>query len=91
MNNYIPVAFYVVTGGGWLHNLPMQGTAETDFNGQTIIVEEEAVINIESPFLELGVGYEWDGYHIELNRFGILDDRERSITTFRFYKKFEFK
>ena len=83
----IEVAFYLSLGGGYVQNLPME--AEAEVNG-AIVLEQRAEVEIDSPFLEFGAGYEHNDWHVEINRFGVLDNSDESITTFRIYKRIYF-
>lgn len=77
---------YLDLGIGWLHTIPAEVEIEVQDN---ILFEKSAQIRIESPFLEVGIGYEFRDYQIELNRFGVLDDTNKSITTFKLKKRFK--
>jgi len=85
---------YVDLGVDWLHNMPAKSRTDVRYEDDTIAVSisQEAEVNIDSPALELGLGYRTkNNYHFEVHRFGVLNDPKRSITVFRFYKRWEWK
>ena len=86
LSSSVYAEFYVDLGIGWLSTLPAQVEIEAK---DTILFSKRAQVEIDSPFLEIGIGYDYKKYHIELNRFGVLDDTNKSITTFKLNKRFK--
>ena len=83
---------YLKLGIGWIDQIPAKVEIEAyQYHSSTIILSKEAQITIESPFTEIGIGYEKNTWHVELNRFGVLDDSNRSISTLKLYKNFYFE
>lgn len=84
----VDARFYGDLGVGWIEDLP--GRAEvtmTQIPGSSLRVEESAEVNIESPFFLVSFGYEYQDWYFEYNRFGVLDNPNESISTFRVYKR----
>ena len=80
--------FYLDFGIGWLHELPAEGEAKA--NG-VVFLEQEVRVNIESPFLDLALGLEFEkSWYGEVRRFGIIDNPEKSITIVKIGKRFYF-
>lgn len=77
--------WYLDIGVGWLQELPTKASIEIHNNGFLIFEEsQEASVNIESPFIDIGAGYEFkNNMYIELSRFGVLDDTSNSMTVFK--------
>ena len=80
---------YVDIGGGWLRELP--AAKEVAINGQTIITAK-GTININSPFLDLAIGTEFeDDYYLEYRRFGTdITDSKKSIRYYKLGRRFYF-
>ncbi len=84
--------FYSDIGFGWIDPVTIKTSTEVTVIPllPSIRVENEVEMPVNSAFSLISLGYEGNNYHVELNRFGVLDDRKKSITTIRFYKRFEF-
>lgn len=79
---------YLDLGVGWLHELPAEGEAKQ--NG-VVFLEQEVRVNIDSPFLDFGLGVEWGkNWYAEARRFGIVDNPKESITVIKIGKRVYF-
>jgi hypothetical protein len=82
------VRYYVDIGGGWLDELPAE--SEVEHNGQDIF-SQKGTVNIDSPYLDLSIGVEFDSFYIEYRRFGTdLTDEKESISLFKIGKRIYF-
>lgn len=80
---------YLELGIGWIQNIPVRGSITIQ---QTLVVEEEVVVNIEQPYGTAALGIIGDyGWYAEVNRFGVITDGNRSLTRYEFGKRWRWK
>ena len=80
---------YIELGIGWIQNIPVKGSITIQ---QTLVVEEEVIVNIEQPYGTAALGIMDDnGWYAEVNRFGVITDAKRSLTRYEFGKRWRWK
>jgi hypothetical protein len=69
----------------------LPASQEVEMNGQNIFTAK-GMINIDSPFLDLSIGTEFeDDYYIEYRRFGTdITDSQKSISYYKIGRRFYF-
>lgn len=76
---------YLELGFGYFKDLPVEGSVEVN---QQVVIEKRVIVDIEEPYGTLAAGVMSDtGWFAEINRFGVLDDRNQSITRIEFGKR----
>ena len=86
--------FFLDLGMGYIENIPAKAEKSVEITeiGLEAHVEERASVAIREEFFLVGAGYETkDHWQFYIERFGVLDDKVESITTFRISKRFYFK
>lgn len=88
-------------GIGTILQAPAESKSETEQDGPlTIRINSKATVNLDDTFLMYRAGYRWkpinlhihkteSSWHLELERIGSLFEPNSSITTLRFYKRWE--
>lgn len=83
---------YIDFGLGYIQTIPGQASGTLTVNGEVVASEQRTTnIDLNSPFFMFKGGYHWDttDFYLEIEKFGIIDDKEQSISSLRVYQRFE--
>ena len=87
---------YVDFGLGYIKNLPSKSEGTLEQNGTVVVrLNDNSNVQLDSPFIMIRGGYRFetdnwsDNVHMEYDRFGLLDQAEESISSWRIYKRLE--
>lgn len=82
---------YVDVGIGHITDVPVDSNTTVEQNGKLItIIKQKVRVSVDADFVYLAAGYEYNNWHIEINRIGVLKDDIDSIKTIIMYKRIKF-